>query len=353
MSASGSVPTTSTFWPPRNNNVDPVVSPRRFASDSDKMPWPGRRFWTSWRSGSGRNAANVGSTPVTSIGIMNGGSGWSTPSPFSSSDAVIHAMSAVAVVVAVTSGTVLTRSPNPAGRPPGTHVSHASGVGTAAKLPEEDGVDDAGAVGPASLRPPSQTMVEPISATPTNVTRPRVSARRSSASMTVGESTGVPRRVRERSARGGVLQETGEPLGPAGSLARPAGVHGDSDRTELALHRRRDARGASAYERVELGDCVVQAMQHLPRSDDIVAVALERDDISHGFHHRTEVRHGVIGRGAHATRTLVTGARRGATVNQERPASVDPNTSPEVAPKNRLRTSPSPSRARACRRMVT
>ena len=48
---------------------------------------------------------------MTSIGIIIGGSGWSTPSPLASSDAVIHAMSAVAVVVAVTSGTVLTRSP--------------------------------------------------------------------------------------------------------------------------------------------------------------------------------------------------------------------------------------------------
>src|SRR4051812_36959329 len=254
------------------------------------MPSPGRSPSTNWRSGSGRNVANVGvSTPVTSIGITIGGSGWSTPSPLASSEAVIQAMSAVAVVVAVTSGTVLTRSPNPDGNPPGTHASHASGVGAATEVLGDGPVEPVGSAEPGSERPPNHTTVDPMSATPTNVTRPRVSARRSSASMSVRESTAVPGVAPGGSAGGGVLQEPGEPLGPARRLARPARVHCDGDRAQLALDRGRDPRGACTHERVELGDGVVEAVERRPGRGDVVAIGLERDDVSHVSHLRTAV----------------------------------------------------------------
>ena len=80
------------------------------------------------RSGWGRNDANPGSTPVVSIGIMYGATGWSTGRPRASDDPVSHAMSAVAVVVLAIAGIAVMLAPKPSGRPPGTQASQASGV---------------------------------------------------------------------------------------------------------------------------------------------------------------------------------------------------------------------------------
>lgn len=152
-----------------------------------------------------------------------------------------------------------------------------------------------------------------------------------------------------------VLEEPQEPFGALGGLTMEPGIDGSGDHLELRRHVGAEAvappdqpiqplRGrveAREGSRRALGAGPLEA----PR-----AVRVEGDDVAHAatLPGATDTPRS----GSQATRTLVTGARRPAAVPHVRPPSAEPNTSPLVAPKYRLRSSPSPSASNAWRRIV-
>src|SRR4029079_19570109 len=106
----------------------------------------------------------------------------------------------------------------------------------------------------------------------------------------------------------------------------------------------------SADERVQPLDRPIQAPESTGAALPVGAVFAQRDHVTHA---RTVPTGSDTGRACIAARplqaddydarTLVTGARRGATVVQVLPASVLPNTSPLVAPNQSPSSEPSPS----------
>ena len=133
-----------------------------------------------------------------------------------------------------------------------------------------------------------------------------------------------------------MLQKVGEPFRSVRSIAWHPRRDRSRDEEELALDGGRHLPGPPLDHGVEAPNRVLQALHHGDPGVPPVPVLLERDDLSHGPIMRppsdTPGRFPILGPDQ-ATRTEFTGASRSWAVNHEAPASAEPNTSPDVAPK--------------------
>jgi hypothetical protein len=154
-----------------------------------------------------------------------------------------------------------------------------------------------------------------------------------------------------------MLEQVGEPLGSIGRIPWHAGRDRACDEEELAFDGGRHPPGAPLHHGVEAPNRPLEAVHHGKTGTPSIPVLRERDDLSHRPIMRPPS--DTPGRSfgsepwmPQATRTEFTGASRSWAVNHEAPASPEPNTSPDVAPKYRPIPEPSPSTANACRRIV-
>jgi len=149
-----------------------------------------------------------------------------------------------------------------------------------------------------------------------------------------------------------MFEKVREPLRPVGRLEGQARGHGACDEEELPLDGGRHPAGPPPDHGIEAPDRLLQALHHAELRVPPIPVLRQQDDLSHvpimGHTSDTSSEAGAV----YATRTELTGARRSWAVNHEAPASAEPNTSPEVAPKYRPIPGPSPSTENACRRIV-
>ena len=135
-----------------------------------------------------------------------------------------------------------------------------------------------------------------------------------------------------------MLEEVGEPLCSVGRLERHARGHRSCDQEELPFDGRRHTAGTPPDDRVEPPDRPLETLHHGQiRHGQLgapsIPVLRQQDDLSHGPMMRVASDTTPEGRVRYATRTEFTGARCSLTVNQDAPASPDPNKSPDVAPK--------------------
>ena len=152
-----------------------------------------------------------------------------------------------------------------------------------------------------------------------------------------------------------MLEEVRETLGTIRRVAGHARRDLARDQQELALDRGRHPPRSPLNNDIQSADRLLQAPHHDEPGVQAVPVLRERDDLSHAAIMNppsdTPGRFADLGPDQ-ATRTEFTGASRSWTVNHELPASPEPNTSPDVAPKYIPIPAPSPSAANACRRIV-
>lgn len=135
-----------------------------------------------------------------------------------------------------------------------------------------------------------------------------------------------------------MLQQVGEPFGSIGRIPRHARRDRSCDEEELALDGGRHPARPPLDHGVEATDRPLQAPHHGEAGAPPIPVLRERDDVSHapimGPPSDTTGRSPRSGQPLlQATRTEFTGASRSRTGNHDAPASPDPNTSPDVAPK--------------------
>src|SRR6266550_6953763 len=171
----------------------------------------------------------------------------------------------------------------------------------------------------------------------------------------------TPARAGSCSARRGwVFEDARQPFGTLGRPGGPSRGDRASDGDQLALDRGAQAVEPSSDERVQPLDRPIQAPEGTGAARPGGAIFVQGDHVTHAATvptgsdtERASPCSSTPRADDYDARTLVTGARRGATVVQVLPASALPNTSPLVAPNQRPSSEPSPSRPSAWRRTVS